>query len=78
MELGAAADPAALRERVALQRRRVAADREKLGKRLANPGFRERAEPAVVRESEERAAALAAQEARLAELLSRMAGGTPG
>lgn len=77
VELGAAADPAALRERVALQRRRVAADREKLGRRLGNPRFRERAEPAVVRESEERAAALAAQEARLAELLSRMAGETP-
>lgn len=77
VELGAAADPAALRERVSLQRRRVAADREKLGRRLANPGFRERAEPAVVRESEERAAALAAQEARLAELLSRMAAEMP-
>ena len=77
VELGAAADPAALRERVAAQRRRVAADREKLGKRLANPRFRERAEPAVVRESEERAAALAAQEARLGALLSRMAAETP-
>ena len=77
VELGAAADPAALRERVAAQRRRVAADREKLGKRLANPRFRERAEPAVVRESEERAAALAAQEARLGALLSRMAAEAP-
>ena len=77
VELGAAADPAALRERVAAQRRRVAGDREKLGKRLANPRFRERAEPAVVRESEERAAALAAQEARLGALLSRMAAETP-
>ena len=77
VELGAAADPAALRERVAAQRRRVAGDREKLGKRLANPRFRERAEPAVVRESEERAAALAAQEARLGALLSRMAAEAP-
>ena len=77
VELGAAAEPAALRERVAAQRRRVAGDREKLGKRLANPRFRERAEPAVVRESEERAAALAAQEARLGALLSRMAAETP-
>ena len=77
VELGAAADPAALRERVALQRRRAAADREKLGKRLASPRFRERADPAVVRESEERAAALAAQEARLGALLSRMAAETP-
>ena len=77
VELGAAADPAGLRERVAAQRRRVAADREKLGKRLANPRFRERAEPAVVRESVERAAALAAQEARLGALLSRMAAETP-
>ena len=77
VELGAAADPAALRERVTLQRRRAAADRDKLGKRLASPRFRERADPAVVRESEERAAALAAQEARLGALLSRIAAETP-
>ena len=73
VELGSAADPATLAARIEHQRRGVAADAAKLRKRLANPGFAERAEAAIVRETRERLAALTAREERLAALVSKMA-----
>ena len=73
VELGSAADPATLAARIEQQRRGVAADAAKLRKRLANPGFAERAEAAIVRETRERLAALTAREERLAALVSKMA-----
>ena len=74
VELGSAADPATLSDRIEKQRRRAAADAAKLEKRLSSPGFTERADPAVVEETRDRLAALRAREERLASLAAEMTG----
>ena len=73
VELGSAADPATLAARIEQQRRGVAADAAKLQKRLSSRGFTDRADPAIVRQTRERLAALTAREERLAALASNLA-----
>ena len=52
---------------------KVAADRDKLAKKLDNPGFRAKAEPSVIEETEERVREAGAELARLDAALARIA-----
>jgi valyl-tRNA synthetase len=70
--VGEAIDAAAERARLAKERGRAEAERAKLAGKLANPGFRAKAEPAVVQETEERLADEAARLARLDAALARL------
>jgi valyl-tRNA synthetase len=70
--VGEAIDAAAERARLAKERGRAEAERAKLAGKLANPGFRAKAEPAVVQETEERLADEAGRLARLDAALARL------
>jgi valyl-tRNA synthetase len=72
--VGDAIDAAAERARLAKERARAEAERAKLVAKLANAGFLAKAEPAVVQETEERAAEEAGRVARLDAALARLGG----
>ena len=76
VELGSAADPTTPAARIEQQRRGIAADAAKLQKRLSSRGFTDRADPAIVRETRERLAALSARKERQAALASNLASKT--
>ena len=73
LPLAGVVDLAAERARLGKDRGRAEGERDKLAKKLANPGFRAKAEEAVIAETEERLAEAEAELARLDAALSRIA-----
>jgi valyl-tRNA synthetase len=73
LPLAGVIDLAAERARLAKERAKAEGEREKLAKKLANPGFRAKAEAEVVEETEERLAEAEAEVARLDGALARIA-----
>jgi valyl-tRNA synthetase len=73
LPLAGVVDLAAERARLAKERAKADAEREKLARKLANPGFRAKAEPEVIQETEERLAEAEADLARLDAALTRIA-----
>ncbi|WP_027284117.1 valine--tRNA ligase [Rubritepida flocculans] len=73
LPLAGVVDLAAERARLGKERARAEAERAKLEAKLANPGFRAKAEEAVVAETEERLQDAAAEIARLDAALTRIA-----
>jgi valyl-tRNA synthetase len=67
-------DLAAERARLGKDRARAEGERAKLDSKLANPGFRAKADEAVIAETEERLAEAEAEIARLDAALARIAG----
>ena len=70
--LGEAADLSAVRKRVGTERQRIAKQAAASRRRLANPNFVERADPAVVAAQRTRLASLALQEERLTALAAQL------
>ncbi|MBY0337940.1 MAG: valine--tRNA ligase [Acetobacteraceae bacterium] len=73
LALGDVVDLAAAQARLTKERAKAEGERGKLAQKLANPGFVAKADPEVVRETEERVAELAAEVARLDAAISRIA-----
>jgi valyl-tRNA synthetase len=73
LPLGGVIDLAAERARLGKDRAKAEGERGKLAGKLANPGFRAKAEETVIAETEERLAEAAAEVARLDAALSRIA-----
>ncbi|MFN3449584.1 MAG: class I tRNA ligase family protein, partial [Roseococcus sp.] len=73
LPLAGVVDIAAERARLAKERARAEGERAKLEAKLANPGFRAKADEAVVAETEERLQEAAAEIARLDAALARIA-----
>jgi valyl-tRNA synthetase len=73
LPLAGVIDLAAERARLGKDRAKAESERGKLAGKLANPGFRAKAEAAVIAETEERLAEAAAEVARLDAALSRIA-----
>ena len=73
LPLAGVVDLAAERARLGKERARIAGDRDKLAKKLDNPGFRAKAEPSVIEETEERVREAGAELARLDAALVRIA-----
>ncbi|MFL1460919.1 valine--tRNA ligase [Roseococcus sp. DSY-14] len=73
LPLSGVVDLAAEGARLGKERARIAADRDKLAKKLDNPGFRAKAEPSVIEDTEERVREAGAELARLDAALARIA-----
>ncbi len=73
LPLAGVVDLAAERARLGKERARIATDRDKLVKKLENPGFRAKAEASVIEETEERVREAGAELARLDAALARIA-----